>query len=90
MTCDVLHGLAKCRCGDGGKYLRELCVSSFREQRMRMEKGLLNESKVNHKKPYEKLFSAMENPSGTRNACSQFSQCSVTFGVKKSRGITGG
>lgn len=45
-----------------------------------MEKALLNLSKVNHKKPYERCFFGMQNPSGTRNACSQFSiivQCNV-------------
>lgn len=38
-----------------------------------MERALLNLSKINHKKPYEGFFFAIENPSGTRNACSHFS-----------------
>lgn len=36
MTCDVLHGLAKYRYGDGGKYLRELY---FQFQRVEDENG---------------------------------------------------
>lgn len=37
MTCDVLHGLAKCRCRDGGRYLRELQYFQF--QRVEDENG---------------------------------------------------